>query len=53
MPVQSRPIGSQKSEEPHREQNPRRTLFDDWNQVIFWSPSIVTDERGTSVDTKK
>jgi hypothetical protein len=35
------------------EQKPLRAFSDDWNQVTFSAPWIVTAARGTSVDTKK
>ena len=35
MPIQSRAGGSKNKEDPHVEQNPRRTFADDWYQVKF------------------
>jgi len=52
MPIQSRSIGSQKSEAPQVPQKPRRTFSDERYQVTLSAPWMVTAERGTSVDTK-
>jgi hypothetical protein len=35
MPIQSRAGGSKNKEDPHVEQNPRRTFADEWYQVKF------------------
>ncbi len=51
-PIQSRWSGSQKSDDPHTEQNPRRTFSDEWNHVTRSAPSTVSAAFGTSVDTK-
>jgi hypothetical protein len=52
MPVQSRPMGSQNSDEPQVAQKPRRTRSSSWYHLRCSSPRIVTAARGTSVDTK-
>lgn len=44
--------GSQNSEEPQVEQNPRRTFSEERYQVRYSPPSIVNAERGTSVDAQ-
>jgi hypothetical protein len=49
-PIQSLRIGSQNREEPQVAQNPRLTFSDDLYQVMWSSPVMVTDERGTSVE---
>ncbi len=46
-------IGSQKSEEPQILQNPRCTFSEERNQVRFSAPTILKDERATSVETQK
>jgi hypothetical protein len=50
-PIQSRPLLSKNSREPHVLQNPRRTFSDERYHVTFSPPRIVTAERGTSVPT--
>src|ERR1051325_5879697 len=50
-PIQSRPIGSKNSGEPHVLQNPRRTFSDERYHVTCSPPRIVTTERGASVPT--
>ena len=52
MPIQSRSIGSQKSEAPQVLQKPRRTFSEERYQVTLSTPWTVTAERGTSVETK-
>jgi len=49
----SRSSGSQKRDEPHAEQNPRRAFSDERNQLSFSSLWTVKAARGTSVDAKK
>ena len=52
IPIQSFWIGSQNREEPHLEQNPRRTFSEERNQVTLSPPRTVKAARGTSVDAK-
>jgi hypothetical protein len=52
MPIQSRAGGSKNKEDPHVEQNPRRTFADEWYQVKFSGPVIATAALGTSVEAK-
>src|SRR6185437_479923 len=51
-PIQSLSSGSQKREDPHTEQKPRRTFADERYQERCSPPSIVILARGTSVETK-
>src|SRR5688572_26728566 len=51
--IESCSIGSQNSEAPQVEQNPRWTLSEERNQATLNSPSILSALRGTSVDTQK
>ena len=50
--IQSLSIGSQNSEAPQVEQNPRCTLSEERNQATLNSPSILSAVRGTSVDAQ-
>ena len=56
MPIQSClfwSIGSKNSDAPHLVQKPRLTFSEEWYQVIFSEPWIVSAERGTSVLGRK
>ena len=50
--IQSFSIGSQNSEAPQVEQNPRCIFSEERNQATLNSPSILTALRGTSVDAQ-
>jgi len=50
IPIQSRCVGSQNRDDPHREQKPRRTFADDGYQANALSPRMVSAALGTSVD---
>ena len=50
--IQSFSIGSQNSEAPQVEQNPRCTFSEERNQATLNSPSILTALRGTSVEAQ-
>jgi hypothetical protein len=52
-PMVSFMIASQKSEDPHLEQKPRRTFSEERNHVRCSAPRIVRLARGTSVDAQK
>jgi hypothetical protein len=50
---QSRASGSQNNADPHRQQKPRRTFAEDWNQVTFCAPVMVRAALGTFAEAKK
>lgn len=51
--IQSRCEGSQKSEEPHSPQKPRRICCEDWNHLSASVPDNDSADFGTSVEAKQ